>query len=194
MTGVKYTSEILHESEQNSRIGKAFKDYGKKLLGFIRKRVNSDAEAEDILQDVWLKFTAVVHEAPIEETSAWLYQVARNRIVDRYRKKSETRLEEEAPEEDEERFLLHEIMSAPGDSPENEYLRSLFWEELFKALNELPEAQRQVFTWHELEDRPFEEIAAQTGENLNTLISRKRYAVIHLRKRLKQLYYEIIDY
>lgn len=177
--------------DKNSFTLKAIKDYGKGLLSFIRRRVKSDADAEDILQDVWYQLSSVVNVAPIEQTGAWLYRVARNKITDKYRKHTEWLLNDLAPDdtEDEDDGLdLGAIMLSENTTPETEYLRNIFWEELFAALDELPPEQRQVFIWHELEDKSFDNMAAETGVNVQTLVSRKRYAVLHLRKRLKQLY------
>jgi RNA polymerase sigma factor (sigma-70 family) len=182
--------------EKNSNIIQAIKMYGKSLLGFIRQRVKSDADAEDILQDVWYQFSAVVNAEPIEQTGAWLYKVARNKITDKHRKKSETLLDDFLleDEDDDDNIGFKEILLADDTTPETVYLRNLFWEQLFKALDELPEEQRQVFIWHELEDMPFGEMSELTGLNTNTLVLRKRYAVLHLRERLKQLYEEITQY
>ena len=181
--------------EKQNHIIQAIKSYGKGLLGFIRKRVKSDADAEDILQDVWYQLSSVVNAEPIEQTGAWLYKVAANKIIDKSRKKTEELLDF-APngDDDEEGPDFREILLTEGSTPETEYIRSLFWEQLFYALDELPEEQRQVFIWQELDDIPFNEIAERTGENVQTLVSRKRYAVLHLRKRLKQLYEEIKEY
>jgi RNA polymerase sigma factor (sigma-70 family) len=182
--------------DKNSHIIHTIKAYGKSLLGFIRRRVKSDADAEDILQDVWYQFSSVINSEPIEQTSAWLYRVARNKITDKHKKKTETLLddilgngddEDEAPD-------FKDILLTETTTPETEYLRSLFWEQLFIALDELPDEQKAVFIWHELEDRSFQEIADHTGEKIQTLVSRKRYAVLHLRKRLLQLYKEITEY
>jgi len=182
--------------DKNSHIIQTIASYGKSLLGFIRRRVKNDADAEDILQDVWYQFSSVINSEPIEQTSAWLYRVARNKITDKHKKKTETLLDDmlATDEDDNEAPDFKSILLAEATTPETEYLRNLFWEELFFALDELPEEQKQVFIWQELEDIPFEEIAKRTGQNINTLVSRKRYAVLHLRKRLKQLYLEITDY
>src|SRR5262249_34682989 len=158
----------------------------------IRGRVNSDEDAEDILQDVWYQFSNVMNSEPVEQTSAWLYRVARNRIIDKYRRHKTDSLEDVLNDEEEDDFNFKEILFAEHTTPETEHLRNLFWKQLFSALNELPEEQKQVFVMNELEDISFREIAARTGEKVNTLISRKRYAVLHLRKRLEQLYKEII--
>ena len=182
--------------DKDSHIIQTIASYGKSLLGFIRKRVKSDADAEDILQDVWYQFSSVVNAQPIEQTSAWLYKVARNKILDKHKKHTETLLDDMLPDDgtDDDAPDFKAILFTDATTPETEYLRNLFWEQLFIALDELPEVQKQVFIWQELEDMPFEEIAQLTGENINTLVSRKRYAVVHLRKRLKQLYEEITEY
>jgi len=183
--------------DKNSNILQAIKLYGKNLLGFIRKRVKNDADAEDILQDVWYQFSSLVNAEPIEQTGAWLYKVAKNKIIDKHKKKSETLLDDilvgqNADEDD--AFDFKDILLTEESTPETEYLRNLFWEQLFIALDELPEEQKQVFVWQELDDMTFAEIAEQTGVNVNTLVSRKRYAVLHLRDRLQQLYDEITKY
>ena len=182
--------------EKQNHIIQAIKSYGKGLLGFIRKRVKSDADAEDILQDVWYQLSAVVNAEPIEETGAWLYRVARNKIIDKSRKKTEELLDlgVGGDGEDAEGPDFREILLTEGTTPETAYIRNLFWEQLFLALDELPQEQRDVFIWQELDGIPFNEIAKRTGENVQTLVSRKRYAVLHLRKRLKQLYEELTDY
>jgi len=185
--------------EKNNTIIQAITAYGKSLLGFIRRRVNSDADAEDILQDVWYQFSSVINSEPIEQTSAWLYKVARNKILDKHKKHRETLIDDLLPGQDsdvenDDAADFKAILMMEADTPETEYLRNLFWEQLFLALDELPQDQRQVFIWQELDDIPFKEIAVRTGENIQTLVSRKRYAVLHLRKRLKQLYEEITEY
>jgi len=181
--------------ENNNAIIQAISSYGKNLLGFIRKRVKNDADAEDILQDVWYQFTAVVNSEPIEQTGAWLYRVARNKILDKHKKHTELLLDDMLPEEDDDDAPdFKAILMTEAKTPETEYLRNLFWEQLFFALDELPEEQRQVFIWHELEDMSFKDIADLTGEKQQTLVSRKRYAVLHLRDRLRQLYQDITEY
>ena len=175
--------------DKNSRILKSIKEYGKGLLGFIRKRVKSDADAEDVLQDVWYQLSAVINSEPIEQTGAWLYRVARNKIIDKHRKKSEARLDDAF--DDDADLDLKALLLIAGNTPETEFLRNMFWQQLFLALDELPEEQREVFVLNEMDNIPFQEIAERTGQNVSTLISRKRYAVLHLRKRLKQLYQEI---
>jgi RNA polymerase sigma factor (sigma-70 family) len=176
--------------EKQSHLLQSIASYGKDLLSFIRKRVRNDADAEDILQDVWYQFSTWVNVAPIEQTGAWLYKVARNRIIDKQRKKSEELIDHPGMAQDEDDSLLN-LLPIETATPETEYFKSLFWEQLVLALDELPAEQKEVFVWQELEGIPFEELAKRTGEKVQTLVSRKRYAVLHLRKRLKQLYYEL---
>jgi RNA polymerase sigma factor (sigma-70 family) len=185
---------ISMADQRRQNIIQAVRDYGKRLFYFIRGRVKTDEDAEDILQDVWYQFSNMLETEPIEQTSAWLFRVARNRIIDKYRKHQTSSLDEEIfGDEDEGSFNVKDILLAENSTPETEFLRNLFWEQLFSALDELPEEQRQVFVWNELEGVPFNEISKRTGENINTLISRKRYAVLYLRKRLQQLYKEITE-
>ncbi|GAB3957696.1 RNA polymerase sigma factor [Spirosoma harenae] len=167
------------------------KQYGSRLSRFIRGQVRSDEDAEDILQDVWYQLSKVVDLDGIESISGWLFQVARNRITDSYRKKKEDPLSELMFEGDEEDSGFRDILLSDPQTPDDQFFKELFWEELMRALDELPENQRTVFVQNELEDRTLQEIADETGENLKTIISRKRYAVQHLRKRLKNLYDEL---
>lgn len=169
--------------------------FGKRLLGFIRQRVGNEADAEDILQDVWYQFTTTVDTEPIEQVSSWLFTVARNKITDRYRKKKPESLEDILkPEDGDDGPNFSAILFDNSSNPETVYLKNLFWKTLQEALQELPEEQKAVFVWNELGDISFKEIAAMTGENVNTLISRKRYAVLYLRERLLDLYNEIINH
>lgn len=175
-------------TEHNRRISQAFSDVGRQLMRFIRARVPTDEDAEDISQDVWQQLATTLSSGPVEQLGAWLYTVARNRIIDRYRKPRMASLDALTEDPDDEpgldfaSFLLRE-----EKTPRSEHQHHLFWETLYSALAELPEQQRQVFVWHELEALSFQDIAALTGENVNTLLSRKRYAVLHLRKRLGSL-------
>ncbi|AKD56273.1 RNA polymerase sigma factor [Spirosoma radiotolerans] len=166
------------------------KQYGSRLSRFIRGQVKSDEDAEDILQDVWYQLTKVVDLDGIESMSGWLFQVAKNRITDAYRKKKEDSLSELMSEDDDD-FRFRDILLADAETPEDQFFKDIFWEELMKALDELPENQRMVFVQNELEDLTLQEIADQTGDNLKTIISRKRYAIQHLRKRLQRLYDEL---
>jgi RNA polymerase sigma factor (sigma-70 family) len=187
-------ADIPMTEKRRQNIVQTVSDYSKRLFQFIRGRVNTDEDAEDILQDVWYQFSNVVDTESIEQASAWLFKVARNKITDKYRKKQTLLLEDELGYETEDGvWNVKDILLAEGSTPETEHLRNLFWQQLFNALDELPEEQKQVFVWNELEDMPFSEISALTGEKVNTLISRKRYAVLHLRNRLEELYREIIE-
>ena len=172
------------------------KEYGKRLFGFIRGKVNTDEDAEDVLQDVWYQLSNVVNLDEIEQMSGWLHQVARNKITDRQRKKKPELLDDFVAEDEEgDSFGIREILlSDDSGNPEQKYLREIFWKELFAALDELPENQRQVFVWNEMEDQTLQEIADRTGQNIKTIISRKGYAVKHLRQRLQTLYTELIMY
>lgn len=163
-----------------------------RLGGFIRRRVRDQTDAEDILQDVFHEFVEACRlPAPIEHASAWLFQVARNRIVDRFRKKKEASLETRgASDEDDEGLRLDLALPADDGGPEAAYARSVLIEALEEALAELPENQREVFIAHEIEGISFKALSAQTGVGVNTLLARKRYAVLHLRERLQTVYDE----
>jgi RNA polymerase sigma factor (sigma-70 family) len=190
------TTTLMPE-DKNSHTLNTIKAYGKSLLAFIRRRVKNDADAEDILQDVWYQFSSVVNAEPIAQTGAWLYKVARNKITDKHKKRSESLLEDlfiNNDDDSDEGTDFTSILMPETTTPETEYMRNLFWDELFIALDELPVEQKQAFVWHELDDLSFQEIAELTGEPVQTLVSRKRYAVLHLRKRLKQLYEDITKY
>jgi RNA polymerase sigma factor (sigma-70 family) len=178
---------------QTRNITQVINDYSKRLLGFIRKRVSNEADAEDILQDVFYQF--IGNTEPIEQLTSWLFTVTRNKITDRQRKKKPDLIEDVYMQvEEEESLNWSELFFDTQDNPETEYLRSLFWDALNNALNELPEEQKAVFILNELEGIPFKIIAEQTGETINTLISRKRYAVLHLRERLQVLRDELLNY
>lgn len=176
-------------------VSEIIKQYSSRLKGFIRKRVHSLEEADDILQEVFYELAETDRMMkPVDQVSAWLYTVARNRITDSYRKKKTESLPEFS--DDDESFVeeLGSLIFDNGSTPETEYLRSLVWSELEKALNELPPEQREVFEMNELQGVPFKEISELTGDPVATLISRKRYAVLHLRERLQILYDELINF
>jgi RNA polymerase sigma factor (sigma-70 family) len=177
-------------SEKNTILS-TVRRYGSKLFRFIRGRVRSEEEAEDILQDVWVQLSRLSNLEEVESISAWLYQVARNRITDTYRKKDTESLEELAFEDEDGNLDFKEILLSDSQSPEDAFFKEIFWDALMQALDELPENQRQVFVWNELEDLTLQEIADKTNQNLKTIISRKRYAVQHLRQRLQALYDEL---
>lgn len=167
--------------------------YTKRLMGFIRKRVSNEADAEDILQDVFYQF--IGNTKPIEQLTSWLFTVTRNKITDRQRKHKPELLEDiHAGGDEESSFDWTELYFEKDNNPETDYLRNLFWETLQAALEELPENQKQVFVLNELEGVAFKEIAEQTGESVNTLISRKRYAVLHLRERLADLKQDLLNH
>ncbi len=177
----------LMTTERKKRVAQIVAETGQRLLRYIRVRVASDADAEDVLQDVWQRLVATLDDGPVEQVGAWLYTVARNRIIDRSRKPTMDSLEamaNDGPDGD-ANFDVLGFLLRDDKTPETEHLRQLFWEYLHAALAELPKEQRQVFVWHELEGLSFQQIAAVTGENLNTLLARKRYAVLHLRRRLE---------
>lgn len=176
---------------RKSNITEVINTYSKRLMGFIRKRVSNEADAEDILQDVFYQF--IGNTKPIEQLTGWLFTVTRNKIIDRGRKHKPKLLEDMYTDADgESGFDWADIFFDDSQNPETEYLRNFFWEALYNALNELPPAQREVFILNEIEGVPFKTIAEQSGEAINTLISRKRYAVLHLRNRLSSLRDELL--
>ena len=166
-----------------------------RLGNFIRRRVRNQSDAEDILQDVFHEFVQAYRlPAPIEQASAWLFRVARNRIIDAFRKKKEQPLVELSDDDtaaDEGDYRLDLALPAHDAGPEALYARSVLLEALQAALDELPANQREVFIAHELEGRSFKDMAAETGVAINTLLARKRYAVLHLRARLQTTYDEL---
>jgi RNA polymerase sigma factor (sigma-70 family) len=184
-------TEAMVENRKRN-ITEVINTYSRRLLGFIRKRVDNPSDAEDILQDVF--YQLVDNTQPIEQLTGWLFTVARNKITDRQRKHKPSLLEDLFASEDGEDWGWAELFFDEKDNPETEYLRSMFWETLNAALNELPKEQKQVFVMNELEGIPFKDIADKTGETVNTLLSRKRYAVLHLRKRLSVLRDELLNY
>jgi RNA polymerase sigma factor (sigma-70 family) len=178
--------------EQDGRISAAVEQEQARLRAFIRRRVPDQGDAEDILQDV---FYELVHAyrllQPIEQVGAWLFRVARNRITDRFRKKQSVSSSDlQAISEDGETLSLEDLLPSSDAGPEAAYARSLLFDELGDALDELPNEQRLVFVAHEIEGLTFKQIAAETGVGVNTLLSRKRYAVLYLRQRLEEIYYE----
>src|SRR6187399_191693 len=181
------TIAIDMTAERNKDITNTIRALSKRLFGFIKQRVASTEDAEDILQEVFYQFAG--NAEPIEQATGWLYKVARNKITDNYRKHKLPLADDvlNGAETDEDSFDWKEMLLPTDSTPETEYLRNIFWEELKLALDELPAAQRDVFIQNEIEGIAFKEIAAQTGESVATLISRKRYAVLHLRDRLRNL-------
>jgi RNA polymerase sigma factor (sigma-70 family) len=177
--------------EKQQKIVNAVRDYGKRLYSFIRSRVASNEDAEDILQDVWHQLSSVVDFEPVGQLSAWLYRVTRNRIIDGQRKHKPESFSNLRYENDDEEMNFAGAFIADNRNPETEFEREYFREQLFAALNELPQNQRDVFVWNELEDMTLQQIADQTGEKIKTIISRKRYAVAHLREWFQDLYNEL---
>jgi RNA polymerase sigma factor (sigma-70 family) len=176
--------------EQNQTISDVIERERIRLWRFIRKRVADRSDAEDILQDVFYEMVEAYRlTQPIEQVAGWLYRVARNRIIDLFRKKKPEITAPQATEEESSLSLVDLLPSSDG-SPETAYAQTVLFEELEDALDELPQAQREVFIAHELEGRSFKELAAETGVSVNTLLSRKRYAVLHLRRRLRAIHDE----
>ncbi len=181
-------------TDKRQNIIQAVGTYSKQLFGFIRGKVGTDEDAEDILQDVWYQYSNMNEVEAIESVSGWLYRVAKNKITDRFRKKKTAHLEDFTFESENGEINFKEILLADNSTPENAFFKKLFWEELMAALNELPEKQRDVFVQNELEDISLQQIANKTGESIKTIISRKGYAVKHLRERLNNLYKDFIAY
>lgn len=183
-------------SEQDQRIGAVVTREQKRLRSFIRKHVADDQDVEDILQDVFYELVEAYRLVkPVEYMTAWLFRVARNRITDLFRRKRPEISTDELilPADDEEPLSVGDLLPSVGAGPEAAYARALLLEELTAGFEELPEEQREVFIAHELEGRSFKEIAAESGVNINTLISRKHYAVLHLRRRLRAIYDEFLQ-
>lgn len=179
--------------EQDQRISDAVARDQSRLRNFIRQRVTDPGDAEDILQDVFYELVEAYRMMkPVEQVTAWLFRVARNRITDLFRRKSHgtSRTSPAKVSEDGEELLLEELLPSPEAGPDAAYARSVLLEALDDALEELPAEQREVFVAHELMGYSFKELAAQSGVSVNTLLSRKHYAVLHLRARLQAIYDE----
>lgn len=185
---------LMSEARKDQTITRVVAEYGKRLFSFIRGRVSTNEDAEDILQEVWYQFSRVIDVQPIEQISGWLFRVARNKVTDNYRKQKPVLLEDQGYENDQGEWTFPDLLLADNHTPESETLRLMFWEELMDALEDMPAKQRDVFIWNELEDQTFREIADRTGENIKTLISRKRYAVQFLRQRMEQMYIEFLEF
>lgn len=182
------------KSKKKNNLTAVFNTFRQKLLSFITYRVSSEEDAEDLLQDIFLRFAQTEETVSVEKISAWLYKVARNRIIDYWRKKKETTLLPPSGEEEDDLPLkeITNILIEEEANPEQEYLRKCIWEEIESALYELPEEQREVFEQTEFENKSYEEIASECHVPVKTLLSRKHYAVIFLRKRLKKIYETIL--
>jgi RNA polymerase sigma factor (sigma-70 family) len=191
---MKQALTIERMTDQDQQISETVERERVRLRNFIRRRVDDRDDADDILQDVFYELVEAYRlMQPIEQVGAWLFRVARNRIIDRFRKRKtqpEALRDEMAVAEDGQFLMLEDLLPSPDAGPEAAYARSVLFEELTDALEELPEEQREVFIAHEIEGRSFKEIAAETALGVNTLLSRKHYAVIHLRERLRAIYDE----
>ncbi|MCB9320227.1 MAG: RNA polymerase sigma factor [Lewinellaceae bacterium] len=176
---------------ERRNITSVVREYSTRLYRFIRGRVSSDEDAEDVLQDVWFQLSNLGNLDELESASAWLYRVARNRVTDLYRKRKTDSLDGLALTDDPEIAPVTDLLLMDDHDPEIQFFQEMFWEELFLALEELPENQREVFILNELEGKTLQEIADMRGEKLKTIISRKGYAINHLRKKLFNLYQEL---
>ncbi len=188
-------SSMIAMIEQDRQIAKVIAEERPRLRSFIRRRVSSDADADDLLQDVFFELVEAYRLlTPIDFVTGWLFRVARNRITDFFRKRKPEAFTD-ALREDEDGDLLdvEDLLPSTEAGPEVQYIRSLLLDEMQQALAELPTEQRDVFVAHELEGRSFKELAAKSGVSVNTLLSRKRYAVLHLRKRLQTVHDEFLE-
>ena len=177
--------------EQDQRISEVVKREQFRLRNFIRRRVPDPRDVEDILQDVFFELVEANRLLmPIEHVTGWLFRVARNRITDLFRKKKPESFSDAAVADEEDDLRLEDLLPSPDAGPDALYARHVLLDELEAAIDELPEEQREVFVAHELEGRSFKEMSAETGVSVNTLLSRKRYAVLHLRERLRSIYDE----
>jgi RNA polymerase sigma factor (sigma-70 family) len=190
----KYLTLDRMAREQDQRISEVVKREQSRLRNFIRRRVPDPGDAEDILQDVFYRLVEANRLLmPIEHVTGWLFQVARNRITDMFRKKEPENFSDLDEVNDEgERSSFEDLLPSPDAGPEALYVRNVLLDELETAMDELPEQQREVFEAHEFEGRSFKEISEETGVSINTLLSRKRYAVLHLRERLRRVYDEFM--
>jgi len=180
--------------EQDQRISEVVKREGSRLRNFIRRRVSDPGDVEDVLQDVFYRLVEANRLLmPIDHVTGWLFRVARNRITDLFRKKKPGSFSGAAVEDEEGELLqIQDMLPSPDAGQEALYFRNLLLDELELALDELPDEQREVFIAHELEGRSFRELSAEMGVSVNTLLSRKRYAVLHLRERLRSIYDEFM--
>ncbi len=183
-------------AEQDERLTEAIGREQGRLRNFIRRRVPDESDAEDILQEVFYELIEAYRlMKPIEQVGAWLYRVARNRIIDGFRKKKPEpfSLEKVPGAEEDESLSIEELLPSPDAGPEAAYARRILLEELEAAVDELPEEQREVFLAHEFEGIGFKEISAETGVGVNTLLSRKHHAVLYLRRRLQSIYDDFVS-
>jgi RNA polymerase sigma factor (sigma-70 family) len=180
--------------EQDQRISEVVEREQSRLRHFIRRRVPDPRDAEDVLQDVFYELVEANRRLmPIEHVTGWLFRVARNRITDLFRKRRPESFGDSALPDDDERLQLEDLLPSPDAGPEALYARNVLLDELERAVEELPAEQREVFVAHELEGRSFKAMAEETGVSVNTLLSRKRYAVLRLRERLQGVYDELTE-
>ena len=189
------TLTIEMADAQDESIREVVEENGKRLFDFIRQRVNKTEEAEDIFQDVLFELTASYRMMqPIEKMAAWLFKVARNKIIDTYRKKKTLLLDDQLIYQgsgEDDQLYLADLIRGSAESPDAEFDQDLIWNAIEQALEGLPKEQREVFMKHELEGISYKQMAKETGESVNTLLSRKRYAILALRKSLQNLYDEM---
>jgi RNA polymerase sigma factor (sigma-70 family) len=187
---------IAEMSEQDRRISEIIAKERSRLLSFIRKRVPNEADAEDLLQEVFFEVIVAYRlMQPVQRWSAWMFRVARNRIIDMFRRKrfdATSASDAVAVSDEGEALLLQDVLPSPEAGPAAAYARTVLLDEIEEALDELPKDQREVFIAHEIEGYSFKEIAADTGVSMSTLLSRKRYAVVHLRRRLQAIHDEFV--
>jgi RNA polymerase sigma factor (sigma-70 family) len=185
---------VISMIEQDRQIAEVIAEQRPRLRSFIRKRVPNESDAEDLLQEVFYELVQA-HRLlqPIDYVTGWLYRVARNCITDLFRKKKPEAFTDRAVENDDgELMALEDLLPSPDAGPEALYVRRVLLDELELALDELPAEQREVFVAHEIEGRSFKELSAESGVSVNTLLSRKRYAVLHLRRRLQSIHDELL--
>jgi RNA polymerase sigma factor (sigma-70 family) len=183
---------VISMIEQDRQISEIVAEERSRLRNFIRRRVPDPSDAEDIVQEVFYELVEANRLLmPIEHVTGWLFRVARNRITDLFRKKKPVAFSDAAvADEDGELLRIEDLLPSPDAGPEALYFRNVLLDELELALDELPDEQREVFVAHELEGRSFKELSAASGVSVNTLLSRKRYAVLHLRERLQSIHDE----
>ncbi len=182
----------MPQKEKENMISQTVSSYGGKLMSFIRPKVKNTEDAEDILQEVWYQFSSLTNLSEIVNIGGWLYRVTSNKIIDKYRKKKTENLEDFVYEDEDGSFSIKDILLLDESAgPDIKMFQDEIWKKLFEALDELPEKQRLVYVENELNDKTLQEIADEQGENIKTIISRKNYAVKHLRSRLKQLYEDL---
>lgn len=184
----------MSKTEKETLINDTVTNYRSKLMAFIRPKVKNNEDAEDILQEVWYQFSNVTNLSEIINVGSWLYRVTANKITDSYRKKKTENLEDFTYENDDGEISIKDILLLDSAAdPEMQWFQEEIMVQLYQALEELPEKQRTVYVENELQDKTLQQIADEQGENLKTIISRKQYAVKHLRKRLRSIYNELLD-